>query len=176
MHEVVLSGRLLSTGNVSELEFLFTCLDFKCCDENATAFYNYKGLFNLISRLFHMKMSNKAAKKLHDRMLECVLRSKIEFFETTPIGRIMNRFSRDIDAAESSIPITFNEVLSQLLGIITVTVTISLSTRIFWLALVPIFVLYVLLQVLLGFNLGAQPHKHCQIKRVYFFKKEILYG
>ena len=37
-----------------------------------------------------------AAQKAHDNMLEGVMRSPLRFFETTPSGRLMNRFSADI--------------------------------------------------------------------------------
>ena len=34
----------------------------------------------------------KASKKIHDRMTRSVLRVTIEFFDTNPFGRILNRF------------------------------------------------------------------------------------
>lgn len=37
-----------------------------------------------------------AAQRAHDRMLEGVMQSALRFFETTPSGRMMNRFSADI--------------------------------------------------------------------------------
>lgn len=38
----------------------------------------------------------KARRRLHDTMLKGLLNSPIRFFETTPLGRIMNRFSTDL--------------------------------------------------------------------------------
>ena len=38
--------------------------------------------------------SLKASKTLHDGMLRNVLRSPMSFFDTTPLGRILNRFSK----------------------------------------------------------------------------------
>ena len=35
-----------------------------------------------------------ASRKLHDGMLENILRSPMAFFETTPLGRVLNRFSK----------------------------------------------------------------------------------
>lgn len=38
-----------------------------------------------------------ATKKLHDRMIHHVLRAPVNlYFDTTPIGRILNRFSKDL--------------------------------------------------------------------------------
>ena len=35
----------------------------------------------------------QASKRLHNDMTHAVLRAKIEFFDTNPLGRILNRFS-----------------------------------------------------------------------------------
>lgn len=40
---------------------------------------------------FHLVI--KASQVLHDRMADAVLRAKIEFYDTNPLGRVMNRFS-----------------------------------------------------------------------------------
>lgn len=37
-----------------------------------------------------------SAKRLHNRMLNSVINAPMSFFETTPLGRIINRFSNDI--------------------------------------------------------------------------------
>jgi len=49
---------------------------------------------------------------LHDNMLTCVLNSPISFFDTTPSGRIINRFSKDMDDLDVRIPM-FTELLMQ---------------------------------------------------------------
>ncbi|KAI9002587.1 hypothetical protein DFJ74DRAFT_696267 [Hyaloraphidium curvatum] len=43
---------------------------------------------------------------LHNGTLESVFRSPVTFFDTTPVGRIMNRFSKDIDAVDNVLPET----------------------------------------------------------------------
>lgn len=40
----------------------------------------------------------QAAKVLHDKMAVSIFRSPMQFFETTPAGRILNRFSNDVSA------------------------------------------------------------------------------
>lgn len=39
----------------------------------------------------------RAANILHRRLLERVTRCSMMFFDTTPLGRVINRFSRDMD-------------------------------------------------------------------------------
>lgn len=48
----------------------------------------------------------KASQRLHDKMLNSVLRAKIEFFDTNPVGRILNRFSGDIGIIDDALPQT----------------------------------------------------------------------
>jgi len=44
----------------------------------------------------------RASSRLHDWLLSAVLRAPVSFFDLTPRGRVVNRFSRDMD--ESTIP------------------------------------------------------------------------
>jgi ATP-binding cassette subfamily C (CFTR/MRP) protein 1 len=48
-----------------------------------------------------------ATKVMHKYLLRNILRATTEFFDTTPIGRILNRFSKDIDAADNDLPAVF---------------------------------------------------------------------
>ena len=53
---------------------------------------------------FHFTI--KASQRLHDRMTKAVLRAKIEFFDTNPLGRILNRFSADVGSNDDLLPHT----------------------------------------------------------------------
>ncbi|XP_046577415.1 multidrug resistance-associated protein 1-like [Haliotis rubra] len=47
----------------------------------------------------------KASGTLHSNMLKNVLRAPMSFFDTTPTGRIVNRFSQDMDTIDTRMPI-----------------------------------------------------------------------
>lgn len=47
-----------------------------------------------------------SAKKLHNVSLKYILRWPMNLFDTTPIGRILNRFSKDVDTLDNSLPYT----------------------------------------------------------------------
>lgn len=44
-----------------------------------------------------MKASLRASNLLHNRLFSNVLNSTMSFFDTTPVGRLLNLFSRDLD-------------------------------------------------------------------------------
>lgn len=55
-----------------------------------------------------------AGKKLHSGMLRAVMRSSMSFFDTTPIGRTLNRFSKDTDTVDSVLPSILNSAHTSL--------------------------------------------------------------
>ncbi|GAU87187.1 hypothetical protein RvY_00074-4 [Ramazzottius varieornatus] len=46
----------------------------------------------------------KAGRSLHNSMLQRLIRSPMSYFDTTPLGRILNRFSKDIDTIDLTVP------------------------------------------------------------------------
>ena len=56
--------------------------------------------------------SIRAARFLHSKMLTHILRSPMSFFDTTPLGRIVNRFSKDIDSIDYAFPATLRTFMN----------------------------------------------------------------
>lgn len=66
-----------------------------------------------------------ASKKLHEEMLQAVTRAPMQFFETTPTGRIINRFSSDVVELDEDLPSNFLEMIWVITDIlISVTVIV----------------------------------------------------
>ena len=50
-------------------------------------------------------------KKLHERMLNSVVNTKIRFFDQNPVGRVMNRFTMDLGNVDDTLPATIHEAI-----------------------------------------------------------------
>lgn len=59
-----------------------------------------------------------AAKTIHSKLLKSVMKGKILFFDTTPIGQILNRFSSDLYTVDDSLPFILNIFLANLFGVV----------------------------------------------------------
>ena len=70
------------------------------------------------------------------------------FFDSNPTGRILNRFSSDIDTIDSTIPFQMDDMMNCMLEVVAILVIIVYTTPYFLLFLLPLAVLYVLLQKL----------------------------
>lgn len=88
------------------------------------------------------KAGSDAALNLHDRSFSKVLRAPTSFFDTTPIGRVLNRFSKDQDVIDSMLPETMRGLLNMMLTAVSTLVLICAVSPWFTLALVPIVFLY----------------------------------
>ncbi|XP_057680007.1 ATP-binding cassette sub-family C member 4-like [Corythoichthys intestinalis] len=69
----------------------------------------------------------RSTQMLHNRMFSAVLRAPVRFFDINPIGRILNRFSKDISQMDSLLPLTFvdfYQLFLQNLGVLAVAASI----------------------------------------------------
>ena len=53
----------------------------------------------------------KSAQNLHNSMTRTVLRAKVSFFDTNPVGRILNRFSADVGITDDQLPSTLYDFI-----------------------------------------------------------------
>ncbi|KAF5844535.1 hypothetical protein GGP41_007571 [Bipolaris sorokiniana] len=86
--------------------------------------------------------SIEASRKLHERMAFAIFRSPMSFFETTPAGRILNRFSR----VDEVLARTFNMLFVNSARAGFTLVVISWTTPVFVALILPLGALYLYIQ------------------------------
>jgi ABC-type multidrug transport system fused ATPase/permease subunit len=104
-------------------------------------------LFSFLAEVSFVNMVLHSSRHLHNRMLHSVLRSTMQFFEATPLGRIINRFSKDVNSIEFILSLAYKDIIFALFEVVTIVTTISITTPYFTIVLIPIAVLYFLVQV-----------------------------
>ncbi|EKD20282.1 uncharacterized protein L3040_007291 [Drepanopeziza brunnea f. sp. 'multigermtubi'] len=82
--------------------------------------------------------SIEASRKLHERMAFAIFRSPMSFFETTPAGRILNRFSSDIYRVDEVLARTFNMLFVNSARAMFTLAVISTATPAFTALILPL--------------------------------------
>ncbi|KAL8640320.1 MAG: hypothetical protein Q9228_002750 [Teloschistes exilis] len=90
--------------------------------------------------------SIEASRKLHERMAYAIFRSPMSFFETTPTGRILNRFSSDIYRIDEALARTFNMLFVNTARAIYTLVLIAAATPVFVALILPLGAVYLYIQ------------------------------
>ena len=106
------------------------------------------GLFGLLAAVTLTKGTVGAAIELHLGVLVNILRSSVGFFEVTPLGRILNRFSKDTDAIDNALPQILSGFCYCFFKVAGTVLVIACSTPWTLTALMPIGIFYCLVQVL----------------------------
>ncbi|XP_072320134.1 multidrug resistance-associated protein 1-like [Eucyclogobius newberryi] len=87
-----------------------------------------------------------ASRHLHADLLQNVLHSPMAFFESTPSGSLLNRFSKEIDSIDCMIPDGVKMMLGYLFKLLEVCIIVLLATPLIGLVLLPLAILYVVFQ------------------------------
>jgi len=87
-----------------------------------------------------------AAGKIHRDAIARVMSAPISFFDTTPLGRIINRFSKDQDSVDGVLIESIQSFLSCFAVTVSTLLLIIYATPIFLIALIPLLIIYYLMQ------------------------------
>nr|XP_006639066.1 PREDICTED: multidrug resistance-associated protein 4 [Lepisosteus oculatus] len=103
-------------------------------------------LFGFVRSVLFFKVLVNAAQTLHNHMFQSILRAPVRFFDVNPIGRILNRFSKDIGHLDGQLPFTFVDfvqVFLQILGVVSVAVAVIPWVII---PIIPLFIVFIFLR------------------------------
>ncbi|EDV28873.1 uncharacterized protein TRIADDRAFT_19283, partial [Trichoplax adhaerens] len=94
------------------------------------------------------KATLRASTRIHNQVLEAIMQSSMTFFTSTPGGRILNRFSRDMDDVDIRLPM-FTELILQNIFLIIFSLGVIISIfPWFLLALIPLVVIFIIINVI----------------------------
>ncbi|CAK7904666.1 multiple drug resistance-associated protein-like transporter 1 [[Candida] anglica] len=93
-------------------------------NNNAIKYVGIYALFGFSSSLFAVLrgallwtyLSIRASRSIHNSMSKSLFRAPMSFFERTPIGRIMNRFTSDISKIDDTLPRAFSGFFASLVS------------------------------------------------------------
>lgn len=87
-----------------------------------------------------------AARIFHEKLVKAILFAPVRFFDTTPIGRIINRFSKDVRSVDESLG---NYLQTTFIYVLEVFLLMTILS-----GLVPAFLIPMILVCILGFVVG----------------------
>ncbi|XP_023213234.1 multidrug resistance-associated protein 4-like, partial [Centruroides sculpturatus] len=58
----------------------------------------------LITGLLLLKFFTAASTKLHNNMFRCIIRTPISFLDNNPVGKVLDRFSKDVNNMDDTLP------------------------------------------------------------------------
>ncbi|XP_070789628.1 ATP-binding cassette sub-family C member 8 isoform X3 [Pituophis catenifer annectens] len=126
------------------------------CQESKFSHFSYSKIFSilccvgiilcLVTSIAVEWTGLKVAKKLHCSLLNKIILAPMRFFETTPLGSILNRFSADCNTIDQHIPATLECLSRSTLLCLSALAVISYVTPMFVIALVPLAIMCYFIQ------------------------------
>ena len=132
---------------------------------------SFQVMVTLVNSYWLIISSLYAARKLHNAMLTSILRAPMVFFHTNPLGRIINRFAKDLGDIDRNVAPFVYMFLGQVSQLLSTFVLIGIvSTMSLW-AIMPLLVLFYAAYLYYQVN-ELWPHFLLIDLLVFFFKPE----
>lgn len=106
-----------------------------------------QAIFVVMAAIAFALATMKASRILHYRMLANILRAPMAFFDTTPVGRILNRFSKDIYTIDETIPLSLDDFLLCFFTVAGAIIVVAIVTPVFTTVMPPLVIFYWITQV-----------------------------
>ncbi|ORY48132.1 P-loop containing nucleoside triphosphate hydrolase protein, partial [Rhizoclosmatium globosum] len=155
MQDVVISwwsNQYVGNSTTALGTYGYTAQDFSTSQEwhyrpgRGTAITNYYlSLYGIY--LYSLMILNfgiiRAARAIHEAMLKKVLRAPLRFFEVTPLGRVMNRFTKDLSSVDWEVGNSTGSLVFFIVQCAIVIGTVSTVLPALFLFLIPLCYVYI---------------------------------
>ncbi|DAA23787.1 TPA: ATP-binding cassette protein C4-like [Bos taurus] len=126
------------------------------------------GLFSIARSMLLIYVLVNSSQTLHNEMLESILKAPVLFFDRNPIGRILNRFSKDTGHMDDSLPLTFLDFI-QMFILMTGVAGVMVGV-IPWIAIpvIPLSIIFFLLRIYFLWTYGDIKRLECTTRSPVF--------
>ncbi|KAI8092836.1 uncharacterized protein BX664DRAFT_357339 [Halteromyces radiatus] len=145
------NGASMNFGISRDSHFDLTMTDAKLNDPQAVNVKYYLGIYFAIGMVALLVASLRllilytgsinASRRIHSQLLDRILRAKVRFFDTTPMGRIVNRFSSDLETIDQEVSPQLSFLMFSVVSTVMVVIVVTAVTPAF---LVPGFFISIL--------------------------------
>ncbi|XP_064540708.1 probable multidrug resistance-associated protein lethal(2)03659 [Drosophila montana] len=107
--------------------------------------------------------------RLHNQLFDGIIRARMFFFNANPSGRVLNRFSSDIENVDVALPQAMMDSLQFFVDVVAVLVIVAIAN--YWL-LIPAAIMAVLMYLCRSFYIGASR----SLKRIESLTRSPVYS
>ncbi|KAH0619618.1 hypothetical protein JD844_000391 [Phrynosoma platyrhinos] len=102
-------------------------------------------ILSFIKGFVFTKTALRASSTLHNTVFYKILQSPMSFFDTTPTGRVMNRFSKDMDELDVRLPFNAENFLQQFFMVLSVVIIVAIVFPYLLIAVAVLTAIFILL-------------------------------
>jgi len=128
-----------------------------------------QAIFVLLAMFISIQGTIRASAEVHSSLLLNIMRSPMAFFDVTPIGRILNRFSKDIDTIDILLPMNIRSYVQVSLMVLSTVGLILGILPMFAVVLVPACIIYYFCQT-------VYVRTYRQLKRIESVTRSPIYS
>lgn len=99
-------------------------------------------IFSFTRVITMMLVGLSASRKLHAVLLTSVVSAPLVFFDTTPVGRLLARFTKDMETIDTALPATFGMLWMCIFFVIGTIAAIIFAVPYFAIIMVPLMTVY----------------------------------